>query len=379
MASIVTMTPAELAVAWKSQAFAAGFTLAGIAPAVAPPGFPRLQSWLAAGYHGTMQYLPRREAAYQDPARVLTGVRSVLMVAANYQPDDLTPDRAAGVPQVAAYAHGPRDYHTVLRERLQPVADWLHAQRPACRTRIVVDTAPLLERDFARLAGLGWFGKNTLLINKRAGSLLLLAGLLTDVELTPDAPHETAHCGTCTRCLDVCPTAAFPAPGVLDARKCISYLTIEHRGSIAMELRDGIGEWLFGCDLCQTVCPWNSKAPATNDSAWLPTDGLSELTAAEWLSMTADEYQQRCAITPLERPGWVGIRRNAAIVLGNQRDSGNVPLLISALQDHDPTVRGAVAWALGQHTGDEPRAALQSRLAIETDPLVIAEIQAALG
>ncbi len=373
------MSSSELAAELKSQALAAGFTLAGIAPAVSPPGFPRLQSWLAADYHGTMQYLPRREAAYQDPARILAGVRSVLMVAANYRPAELTPARAAGVPLIAAYAHGPQDYHGELRERLQPVADWLHEQRPGCRTRIVVDTAPLLERDFARLAGLGWFGKNTLLINKRAGSLLLLAGLLTDVELTPDAVHETTHCGTCTRCLDVCPTDAFPEPGVLDARRCISYLTIEHRGPIARELREGVGEWLFGCDLCQTVCPWNQKAPATGDPAWLPTSGLTELTAADWLMMTEAEFQQRCTVTPLERPGWGGIKRNAAIVLGNQRNPENIPLLISALDDSDATVRSAVAWALGRHAGEAPRAALQARLAIEGDPAVRAEIQVALG
>lgn len=380
MTTAVTMSAAELATALKSQALTAGFTLAGIAPAVTPPGFPRLQSWLAAGYHGTMQYLPRREAAYGHPEHVLVGVRSVLMVAANVRPEELAPLREPGVPQIAAYARAPRDYHAVLRKRLQPVADWLHAQRPGCRTRIVVDTAPLLERDFARLAGLGWFGKNTLLINKRAGSHLLLAGLLTDVELTPDAPHETAHCGTCTRCLEVCPTDAFPEAGVLDARRCISYLTIEHRGPIALEHREGIGEWLFGCDLCQTVCPWNTKAPATHDPAWEDDDDvLSTVTAAGWLVMSEDEFRQRCVGTPLERSGWTGIKRNAAIVLGNQRDLQNVPRLIQALADSDPTVRGAVAWALGRHAGDEPRAALQARLVMETDAGVCAEIKAALG
>ncbi|MDZ4684510.1 MAG: tRNA epoxyqueuosine(34) reductase QueG, partial [Planctomycetaceae bacterium] len=250
--------PAELSQTLKSAAIALGFDLVGIAPAVTPLGFTRLQEWLQRGYAGEMSYLPRREAAYEHPRHVLDGVRSVVMVAVNYKSaeppkdDAASGDQSSPTPaQVAKYARGPTDYHDVLKDRLRQLADVLHERVSGCRTRCVVDTAPLLERDFAQLAGLGWFGKNTLLIHKRAGSFLLLGALLTDVELEPDQPHDTSHCGTCTRCLDVCPTDAFPAPYVLDARKCISYLTIELKGAIPRELRTGIGDWLFGCDLCQ--------------------------------------------------------------------------------------------------------------------------------
>jgi epoxyqueuosine reductase len=241
-----------------------------------------------------------------------------------------------------------------------------------------VDTAPLLERDFAQLAGLGWFGKNTLLIHKRAGSFLLLGALLTDAELEPDRPHETSHCGSCTRCLDVCPTAAFPAPHVLDATRCISYLTIELKGPIPESLRTGVGDWLFGCDLCQDVCPWNRKSPVTSDAAFQPRTDLSSADAVEILSLTPAEFRTRFRGTPLERPGYDGLRRNAAVVLGNLANRAAVPALAATLADPSPVVRGAVAWALGQLGGEAARTALQDRRAIEDNPAVIAELETAL-
>jgi len=238
------------------------------------------------------------------------------------------------------------DYHDLLRDKLKQLADAVHELRPGCRTRGVVDTAPLLERDFAKLAGLGWFGKNTMLINKRAGSWLLLAALLTDLDLDLDAPHSTSHCGTCTRCLDVCPTNAFPEPYVLDARRCISYLTIELRQQIPSELRDGIGNWLFGCDLCQDVCPWNRKAPVTSEPAFQPQPDLRPADAADILKMSHSEFVSRFEHTPLERPGWDGLRRNAAIVLGNSGDRTVIPILVALENDPSPLVHEAVRWAL---------------------------------
>jgi epoxyqueuosine reductase len=286
---------------------------------------------------------------------------------------------AAAVPaQVARYARGGADYHDLLKDRLRAVADVLHARVPGCRTRAVVDTAPLLERDFARLAGLGWFGKNTMLIHKRAGSYLLLGALLTDVELEPDQPHATSHCGTCTRCLDVCPTDAFPEPYQLDARKCISYLTIELKGPIPLELRSGIGDWLFGCDLCQEVCPWNRKSPTTTDPVFQPRPDLAPADALDMLRLTRDEFRLRFRDSPLNRPGYGGLRRNAAIVLGNSSDAVAVPILIATLADADPVVRGAVAWALGQLGGAAARTALQERHGIEDNPDVLHELNAAL-
>ncbi len=363
----------ELTRTLKSEARRIGFELVGVAPAVSPPGLPKLHEWLAAGFAGEMQYLPRRAAAYEHPRHVSASVRSVVMLAMNYRTEE--PQTAgANEGRVARYAWGTADYHDLLRERLRQLSDFLHEQRPGCTTRGVVDTAPLLERDFARLAGLGWFGKNTMLIHKRAGSWLLLAGLLTDLELDADAPHETSHCGTCTRCLDVCPTQAFPAPYVLDARKCISYLTIELKTSIPLALRDGVGEWLFGCDLCQEVCPWNRKSPRSAEPAFQPESDLNSIDAIALLRMTRSQFDARFALSPLARPGFDGLRRNAAIVLGNCGDSSAIPCLIESLQDSSPLVRGAVIWALRKLGGDTAQAALTERQRVETDASVILEL-----
>ncbi|REJ79767.1 MAG: tRNA epoxyqueuosine(34) reductase QueG, partial [Planctomycetota bacterium] len=206
---------------------------------------------------------------------------------------------------------------------------------------------PLLERDFARLAGLGWFGKNTMLINKRKGSWLFLGGLLTDLELRPDEPHETTHCGTCTRCLEACPTDAFPEPYVLDATRCISYLTIELRDRPVPEAhRPGMGDWLFGCDICQDVCPWNRKAPQSTAAEFHPSRELAPADCVSLLSLSQEEFASRFGQTPLSRPGREGILRNACIVLGNTGDQTAVTALEAALDDESPLVREAASWAI---------------------------------
>ncbi len=232
-----------------------------------------------------------------------------------------------------------------------------------------------MEREVAELAGLGWRGKNTLLLNKFLGSYFFLACVLTDIELPHDSPHESSHCGTCTACLDACPTDAFPQPGVLDATRCISYLTIEHRASIPMDLREGIGDWLFGCDVCQEVCPWNRKA---SRDAVRPTKPLDKLNLADLFSLGDDDFRQRFRKTPLWRTRRRGILRNAAIVLGNQADAAGLPALRLGLNDHEPIVRGACAWALGRIGASASIEALQARDAVETDQEVCREIKAAL-
>ncbi len=246
----------------KAEARRIGFEPVGIAPAAPADDFDRLRDWLARGFAGEMDYLHRHADAHGHPSSVLPEVRSVVMVALNYNDAAPAPNASAGIHRgrVARYARGP-DYHDVLRERLNRLLAWLQQEQPGCRGRGVVDTAPLLERDFARRAGLGWTGKNTMLINKKLGSYLFLGALLVDLDLRPDAPFTAGHCGTCTACLDACPTQAFVGPGLLDARRCISYLTIELRSDVPEDLRPGIGDWLFGCDVCQEVCPWNRKAP----------------------------------------------------------------------------------------------------------------------
>lgn len=370
---------ADLTAGLKRRANDLGFELVGVAPAISPPGFSNLSEWLRRGFAGRMDYLQQREDACAHPRHVLETVNSVVMLATNYrtiEPADPEPNQA----RVSRYAWGEVDYHDLIRERLGKLADFLHERRPGCRTRGVVDTAPLLERDFARLAGLGWFGKNTMLINKRAGSWLFLAALLTDVELEPDAPHETSHCGTCTRCLDACPTDAFPEPYVLDATKCISYLTIELRDSpVPEELRTGVGDWLFGCDVCQDVCPWNRKAPVSDEPAFQPSPDLAPADAIALLALDDEAFRERFRHSPLWRPRRAGIVRNAAIVLGNRGDARAAPALIAALDDKEPLVRGAAAWALGQLGGDEAATALRTRRRDEHNAEVVVEIDAALA
>ncbi len=248
--------------ALKDEARRQGFALAGVCPALAPNGIHRFHQWLEAGYAGQMRYLSSRAAAYEHPRHVLSGVRSVVMLAFNYRTQQPAPPRPSQG-RISRYAWG-NDYHDLIHERLHRLADALRRQCPGAEVRGVVDTAPLLEREFAQLAGLGWIGKNTLLFNRELGSWFFLAALLTEPELEYDAPHETDHCGTCRACLDACPTQAFVAPYVLDSRRCISYLTIELRSAIPHQLRAGLGDWVFGCDVCQEVCPWNHDAPQSD-------------------------------------------------------------------------------------------------------------------
>ncbi len=330
----------------EQQAHQLGFELAGIAPATAADGFDRLRDWLARGFAGEMTYMSRHAAARRHPAAVLPEVRSVVMLGMNY-----APARRVGNPsrigKVARYALG-TDYHDVLRTRLNELLAWIQREVPACRGRGVVDTAPLLERDFARRAGLGWFGKNTMLLNKRLGSYFFLGALLLDLELRPDPPQQTSHCGTCTACLDACPTGAFVAPGELDARRCISYLTIELKGPVPTELRDGVGDWLFGCDVCQEVCPWNHKAPPGNEPAFRPRPELEATDPEELLGLSEEAFRQRFRGTALMRSKRRGLLRNAALVLGNRGDRAALPVLQRAANDPEPLVREAAQWAIGQ-------------------------------
>jgi epoxyqueuosine reductase len=318
------MSVEQFVAALKLRAAELGCQLCGVAPAARPETLAALHEWLEAGLHSGLSYMERRREAYAHPEHVQRGVKTVVMLGAAYTPPPKE-ELLAGVDQprqarIAAYAQGARDYHEVLRERLGVLADMCHAYAPQCRTRLAVDTAPLLERDFARRAGLGWFGKNTLLINKRIGSYFLLAALLTDLELPPDAPQLTQHCGTCTRCLDICPTQALPQPYVLDARRCISTWTIELRDQpIPPELHQQFGEWVFGCDLCQAVCPWNRQAPPTAIADLAPLPQLQSPNLDEWLTAEPAAFTAGIAGTPLERTGREALLRNAQVVLENLR------------------------------------------------------------
>jgi epoxyqueuosine reductase len=340
------MTTVSFTAELKEEARRLGFAMAGVAPAATPAGIGRFHEWLAAGYAGEMRWLPDRAEAYSHPRHVLDGARCVMILAMNYRTVEPTPP-AAGEGRVSRYAWG-HDYHELIRDRLNQLAAYILEQHPSAKVRGVVDTAPLLEREFAQLAGLGWIGKNTLLLNRRLGSWFFLAALLTDLDLECDAPHETDHCGTCTACLDACPTQAFVAPYVLDARRCISYLTIEHRGPISEELRGGVGEWLFGCDVCQDVCPWNHRAPQSEEAAFAPSEQMNPIDLIGLFTLDDEAFRARFRHTPLWRAKRRGVLRNAAIVLGNQREPRAVETLRRGLDDPELLVREACAWAVEQ-------------------------------
>jgi epoxyqueuosine reductase len=330
----------------KVEATRLGFDLVGVAPAVVPSGYDRYREWLKLGREAGMGYLRRQAEARSHPEHVLQGVRSVVVVGMIYgRPETTPPGPTQG--KVARYARG-ADYHEILWRRLEVLLAWLQVEWPGVRGRAACDTAPLLERDFARLAGLGWIGKNTCLIDRKAGSFTVLGSLLVDLELKYDEPHETAHCGTCTRCLDACPTDAFDGPYRLDARKCISYWTIEHKGPIPDPEAGRLHGWAFGCDICQDVCPWNRKAPLGREPALEAAPGRTHPDLVAWLEEDPSTFSRSIKGTAMARAKRSGLLRNAALILGERGDARSLPVLVDRLGDADPVVRASAAWAIGR-------------------------------
>ena len=372
----------------RGEARRLGFSRLGIA-AVETGRDPRVHEafrrWLDLGFAAGMErWLVAHEPLRREPASVLPGVRSVVMLATDYA---ATAPAAGGGGRVARYAWGD-DYHDLLRPRLNALGAWLEAASPGARTRGVVDSAPFSEREFGWLAGLGWFGKNSMLIAPEAGSYFFLSALLVDIDLPPEVPIQVDHCGSCTACLEACPTEAIVAPRLLDANRCISSLTIETRGPVAPGLRSGIGDWLFGCDICQEVCPWNRFAPGSAEPSFQPRQGQPALALAELLALDEQEFRRRFRGSPLGRAKRSGLLRSAALVLGNRPDRAAFESLVAALADAEPVVRGAAAWALGRWrvAGGSladlvPRieGALQARQKVEPDAAVLEEIAGALG
>jgi epoxyqueuosine reductase len=364
------MTPSALARHVKAAGRRLGFDLVTVGPADPPAHGAAFVAWLAAGYAGTMTYLERGRDRRLDPGRVLPGARSVVACALNYHQGPA----GEGPPGVARYAWGD-DYHAVMAPRLRALATELVEAAPGSEARAYVDTGPLLERDLAARAGLGWIGKNTMLLHPDLGSYFFVGIVLTTAELEGDAPLPD-RCGTCTRCLDACPTAAFPASHVLDARRCIAYLTIEHRGPVPAALRPAVGTWLFGCDVCQDVCPWNRRAPRTAEPAFAarPRPGPAALA-----NLDEAGYRERFRGSALKRARRTGLARNAAVVLGNRGCRDDVPALERALGDPDATVRGHAAWALGRIGGVRARDGLRRARTQEREPAVLDEIDRALA
>ena len=305
------MNSVERAVALKRRAKALGFTEAGIARLDINPHAGELQRWLAAGHAGTMTYLNRQAEKRKDPRLIMPDATSVVVTLTNYFHGQRAPGPRPGA--VAQYAWS-SDYHDVLGERLEKLAAAIREVVPGSQTRCYVDAGPVPERELAQLAGLGWIGKNMMLINPEIGSFTFIGVVLTDAELEPDAPFDADRCGSCTRCLDACPTNAFVAPRDLDARACISYLTIEHRGDFTEQQQTQLGDWVFGCDVCQDVCPWNvSFACATADPGFAPRADVAFPDVETFTSMEEPEFMRRYGTTPFTRPGLKGMRRNALV------------------------------------------------------------------
>jgi len=351
----------------KEEAHHLGFERVGIAPVRTSPRAAFLDSWLAAGMHGEMAYLARNPARRANPGEVLPGARAVIVVGLAYAPARLPDDLPGIAPHLSVYARG-ADYHDVVGPPLRELLGFLRREAGAAVDgRAYVDTGPLLERDLAAQAGIGWVGRNTMTLDRR-GSWFFLAEIVVDVELIPD-PEVEDLCGTCTACIDACPTGALLEGTRMDARRCISYLNIELRGTIPSDRRADLGAHLFGCDICQEVCPWNARAAPVERPEFAAGASVRALTLAALLQLTPEAFSVAFRGSPLKRAKRAGIARNAAVVLGNLGDRAATPALAAALSGHDdPQVRGHAAWALGALGGAGARRALER--ARGADPLV---------
>jgi epoxyqueuosine reductase len=346
--------PGDLPGVIKQAANDAGFDLAGIAPVAEFAELAYFPKWIASGHAGEMKYMESRDEAGELKRASLKSTvpwaRSVIVCAFNYNTAHpySTQAQDPGRGWISRYAWSREDYHDAVMQRLRTVEAKLKLASPdkqSLQTRCYVDTGPLVERVYAKYAGVGWIGKNTCILNQKLGSWLFLGVILTSLELQADLPAPD-RCGTCTRCIDACPTDALIAPYQLDSNRCISYLTIEKRGEIPPEMREGIGRHIFGCDICQDVCPWNRKAPATNADAFQPREGLVNPALAWLAEITEEEFREKFRGSPIRRAKRSGLRRNAVIAMGNSGNRDFVPLLETLTSDEDPTVSGSARWAV---------------------------------
>ncbi len=361
-----------------------GFILCGVAPPSPPAHYRAYEQWIQAGLHADMAYLAAEQARRRraNPGLILPETTAILVVAMRY----FSPQAIPGGPstealgRVAAYAWGD-DYHEVIPPRLEELVRQIEESlgRPV-RHRIYSDTGPILEHDLAQLAGLGWTGKNTCTISPRQGSYFLIGEVFLDMPVESTQPMVSDHCGSCRRCLEACPTEAIRPDRTIDAARCISYLTIENRGIIPGPLRPMIGEWVFGCDICQMVCPWNLRfSSPEGHPAFSPRPGVARPVLRQELALSAEAFNLKFRRSPIKRARRRGYLRNVATALGNLRDPASLPDLASVLENEpEPLVRGHSAWALGRFGARPARQALDKALKRETDPFVLAEIRSAL-
>ena len=327
----------------KAKSRELGFTLAGVTTPEPPPHYATFENWLAQDHHGTMNYLATEnsQARRANPLEILPECKSILVLATPYSPP--SPSRTQAEGEVASYAWG-NDYHDILPARMKELVHFIEEQVGGpIKNRYYTDTGPILERDLAQRAGIGWIGKNTCLINPKQGSYFLLSEIFLDLALEPDPPFVTDHCGTCTRCITACPTQCILPNRTIDARRCISYLTIELKEGIPKELRSLMGNWIFGCDVCQMVCPWNRFA-VEGDPAFGDKNPSHSLT--DELTLTPEEFNKRFRRTPVKRAKRRGYLRNVAVALGNIGNLHALPVLNQALEDPEPMLREHANWAI---------------------------------
>tara|TARA_R110000868_G_scaffold102524_3_gene282358 strand:+ start:6595 stop:7728 length:1134 start_codon:yes stop_codon:yes gene_type:complete len=369
------ISPSDL----KSLALASGFTEARICRAdEAWEAGERLAEFVAGGQHGSMAWMEDTLVRRQHPTAMWPDAKSAVVVALNYGPD-IDPlaaleRKSEGV--ISVYAQN-TDYHDLMKKRLKHMAREFVAQTGA-EVKVFVDTAPLMEKPLAAKAGMGWQGKHTNLVSRAHGSWLFLGVMLTAVELEPDAP-ETDHCGSCTSCLDICPTKAFPQPYKLDARRCISYLTIEHKGPIPIEFRAAMGNRIYGCDDCLAICPWNKFAAVTADMAFHPRPELKGPLLSELAALDDQAFREVFTASPVKRIGRNRFVRNVMIAVGNSSDKGLIPAVLERLDDADSMVRGAAIWALSRLAPEQASKRAVAGLDAETEPDVAAEWQRILS
>lgn len=364
----------------KERALALGFNMVGITAARPSRHLQAYLDWIEQARHGEMGYMarPDRVIRRQDLNVILPGVQSIVSVGLDYEtfklPATIAQDPSRG--RISNYAWG-ADYHDIMTPRLKELGAWLASvAKEDVSTKVYVDTGAILERDHGQSAGLGFTGKNTMLIDPRRGSWFFLGELLTTAALVPDIPWSMPGCGSCSRCLEACPTAAFPEPYVLDARRCISYLTIELKGWVPRDLRPLLGNWIYGCDICQAVCPFNRFAPTSREVAFYPTTSEPE-ESSRWLAvapplltlLTLDEagFQAHFGQSPIKRIKRARLLRNACIAAGNWGSPEAVPALVALLADDSPLVRGHAAWALGQIKEGAGKTAVEQALIEERD------------
>jgi epoxyqueuosine reductase len=360
----------------RERAHDLGFVQVAFVPATRAVHADSHFEWISEGRHGLMAWIERYGELRCDPAVLEPGTETVVVLSSIYNPGS---DLLGGGLRIARYAQGD-DYHEVLRSRMLELAAFIHAEAGVeVGARPAVDSAPLLERDLAAAAGIGWIGKNAMLIHPQIGSYTFLSELLVKLELVEQVEPKPDRCGSCSRCIDACPTGAIVSPYVIDARRCISYLTIELRGPIPRDLRPLIGNLIFGCDICQDVCPWNRKAEETTDKAFMTRPILETLRPEDLLEFDQTTFSTVFSRSPIKRAKRSGLLRNAAVVLGNRRDPNLFELFKKRLKlEPDALVRGHVAWALGQCGHVNVRDELVSALSAETEPFVMEEIRHAL-